>query len=216
VRAHFEFQLGRAVDLGGFRRAEEGSVYRLLLTTASPVVEECLAGEAASCWAALGVGASVPSWRAWIRPEAYVPAVAKLRGDPRLRDPGPVERCLATGDVAVCEGVLVDAGEQWIRATTPPPLLNAELVMDLAVYAAERGGPGAFERLQPSMGGNLRTRIGQAARSDPDEVVLAWVGDALAQGIDRSEDSRRQRSAALLWYLLLAIPAARSSRWRLD
>ena len=86
----------------------------------------------------------------------------------------------------------------------------------LAYFAALRGGEGAYERLQPTLGGDFRDRVGAAAQADPDAVVLAWIEETLGGGVDRSDGSRRRRSAALLWYVLLAIPAARSSRWRLD
>jgi hypothetical protein len=126
------------------------------------------------------------------------------------------EACLSSADPAICERVLLRHDDQLEEQGLVQVPLGSELVRDLTVYALEQGGTGAYERLVDSRGADLRQRLGEAAAADPDGLVLGWMEQVLTRGSSRADRSRRGRSAGLLWYLVFAGFAARSSRWRLD
>lgn len=216
VRRELATELGRSAALRGLSRRPEGLLYRALMLSPTVVVGECLAGDAGACWGAMGIGSEQPPWKAWVRPSEYAGIVSRIAVDrvpERLRRAR--DRCITSGSDAICESFFAELPPQLFDRFVRVPL-GTEMIADLARFALERGGAGSFERLLPSPGRDLRSRLGSSALMDPDDLVLAWVDDAVGRGVDRGRDSRRRRSSALLWYVLFMIPATRSTRWRLS
>lgn len=209
-------QLGQILRIRRLGRIQEEWVYRALMVSPAVVVGECLAGDPSACWGALGIGTEDPDWKAWVRPSEYSNILARI---PRDQVPDRLqverERCITSGLDAVCESFLSGLPPDLLRPLIPVPL-PIDLSMDLLAFAMETGGRGSFERLAPGLDRDLRARMVDASQTDPDELILAWVDEAIGRGVDRGPDSRRRRSSALLWYVLFMIPAARGTRWRLS
>lgn len=188
---------------------DPGLVYRRVVTAPSISARRCLAGEGRECWVALDLLPTEEPALRWYTPRERRVAVRREgRRGPRWI--GDYEACVHGGSDEACL--------RYLRGGTPAPL-DWMAVRSLASFALEVGGEGSYERLLA--GGRrdrqgLRTALAAAADMDPDRLAAAWADELRASRPDRSEEARKARWATLLWTIVFAGLAMRSTRWRSD
>ena len=211
---------------GPLRRpdAELPDLYRQLVLTPSIATERCVAGDAAGCWAALGLNVSDQPMTEW-----YTEAQAGLASN-RRKGAWEWFACAAQRPPERCDEPV--RARRW---TGLIPLAHP-LRADFLGFALEQGGEGALERLldhlpeeagtRRSRGGDpdvdhaafaesVRAGLADASGMEGDALVLAWRERLVESRPDVQADAERTRTATFAWIVLFTVLATRSSRWRL-
>lgn len=190
--------------------------YRQVATTSSIVTRACLSGDAEACGSAMALetafGRMGPEYEIevladWYTPEERRALVATRawfsRRAQRLR-----ARCVVDNDVSACDEYLLEFGYDW----TP---LGIDVRETLVAFALDRGGEGAWGRLveQPEM--TPAEALEYASGQPVDELLEGWRAELLAHRPETFEPLVPGSGRALLWTLLFAALAMRSTRWRL-
>lgn len=195
--------------------------YRMVATTRSRASRACLAGDTGACGSAMGlverqdVGPLGARWVVarlgeWYTPEerlALVRANVSPRNRGRLGDAR--RRCVADSDIAVCDRVLTE----YLRRDWTPyaPGVRETLV----AYAIERGGPGAWERLAEDPDMTPIEAMEHASGVPMSELLSGWRARLVASRPDAYEHLIPRSGMTLVWTLIFAALAMRSTRWRL-
>lgn len=194
-------------------------IYRDLVVTASASNRRCLEGDAAACWASLGL--DLPEAPARVLYTAdEVAAIAASRhatssqqswsyADTELHRLG--EACVSRADVGG-----YDACWEYVEmlgARAPQPLGPAAR-QSLAALALELGGPGAYDRLVANAALGPSAALSAASGLGPDELAAAWQDWVVLQRSQAYAGLGRARWAVLFWFLFFGLLAMRSTRWR--
>ena len=187
----------------------------------------CLAGEAAGCWAAHGLGfdGSLETLAGWytaderrdlVERSQYRLRLALVR-DQETRDvalePDPELRaCLEEGAQATCDRVLV-ANFGW--SLVAPYGMAPSQRWTLFWHAIGTGGEDAWARALERSEADPAELLTHASGLAPDELEVGWRESLVTNRPLLYADLSAARWAVLLWVLIFAAFAMRSTRWRL-
>ena len=180
-------------------------IYRKMVTAPSISARRCLGEDATECWVALGIEEVEEPALRWYTPEERRLAVRRV-GSMRLTWMEDFEACVHGGSDRACV--------RHLERGTPLPL-DSRVTHSLVSFALDAGGAGAYQRLLAASDRSLPEALGEAAGMDPDALVSVWVGEIRGARPDRRGEARRSSWATLLWIVVFAALAMRSTRWRL-
>lgn len=227
TKKHIRSAIGQvlAQDLGGtalgdwshggnpFEGRDPAQLYRWMVATASVAVHSCLDGGVDACIASLSLGPqSRDPLHVWYTAEQLA-AIDASRLDQPYRD------------LRACEAGMPTAGTP--RTDTGDPdceSLRGHAIWSLAPIrfaretlvgqALERGGLGAWSRLveDPSM--SPEQALEYASGVDLEELVTEWRAWIVTNRPEVYAGLGGKSAFALLWVLVFAALATRSTRWR--
>ena len=188
------------------RGVETDRVHRQLATSPSPDASACFRNNTSACARALGL---VPrdSLQGYSREQ--VRALAKARRIHPMEQGASWRSCVEGGDMTSCLRVIRQSGG---LPPALPPFGRANFLM----YVLEQGGPGAFARLISPEHTTAASAIVAAGKQPLPSLINGWR---------RHIEERRALSyaglpkaviAALLWTVVAALVAMRSTRRRAE
>ena len=185
------------------QRAHVEALYVELVTSPWHEVQMCYAGEISACRFALGIAGREDPWSQWYDAGDRRRLVERsFQGSPRLGE------CVTDHDDAACL-----AGLRFqSRDLTQTPFSRAAR-RNLLAAALLAGGSGAYERLV-STDGDLEQRLERAAGTSTDSLVVDWRDRILSAHPKTLDFEPESAWTAVVWCLVLAAVALRSSRWR--
>jgi hypothetical protein len=201
----------------------DATVYRLLAVTPSGATRACLGGDTGGCLAALGMGlgdaaAELPAWFAPEQRQAMVEQVDEFqRGrdgvggwTPRLdRDDPLARRCVEADDFGACDEVL--ASLDWVSSVPTSPDIRSHLFW----YAVLTGGEGAWVRVLERAESPTPELLEHVSELPLEELVGRWRAHLVESRPDAHAGLGATNLTVLLWALICAALAMRSTRWRL-
>jgi hypothetical protein len=216
-----EVGLGRWVAGDPFTERDPAEVYREMVLAGSQAVRRCLAGAIDACSDALGLGSRADIVSTWYTPVERRDRVLAWAGyDPvrgRFNAPGrwttesrrAVERCAGLETDDACDGFIDPAYTSW--APLAPHIRET-----VVARALELGGSTAWTRLlqDPEMAPG--DALAYAAGAPLEELLEAWREWVVAGRPDVHAGLAGSGGLALLWILIFAALAARSTRWRFN
>jgi hypothetical protein len=196
-----------------YRASPDGErAYRVLAGGESGATRDCLVGETSACMAALGFGFRDRADRlaSWFTDEERQAMVERAAENGRLdRDGPPYRRCIEENDARACDPILAEL--DWVTRSPVSDRLRAHLLW----YAALTGGDGAWERALGSAEAPVPEALARIAGRPVERLVADWRTDVVAMRPDVHAGLGGRGTRALLWSLIFAALAMRSTRWRL-
>ncbi|HEX6590120.1 MAG TPA: hypothetical protein VF039_14030 [Longimicrobiales bacterium] len=187
--------------------------YRTLSLSTSPAARACLAGVIERCMDALSLTEPGASWQAWYDEAGLVRwAVSEAGRVPRRERVSTREAAARACDegrtFAACRSLIEQRGG-------PPPPLQPVARASLLAFALEEGGAAAWGVLAADKAGTIADRLGAAAGMDAPALLEAWRARVVTERPTAFADLGRSSASILLWLIVLAALASRSTRWRL-
>ena len=189
---------------------DPGVIYRRLATTRSSTAKRCFDGAVADCVTALGLGGSEAGFERWYTPSEQRALVAEQQSFATHRELGEIwTGCAQDGDQAACDAFLRAVGHNgWAP-------LGTDDRASLITVALELGGEGAWARLQQDPSATPAQALESAAGMPIADVVGAWRAWVMERRPEVYSGLLPKSGLALVWTLLFAGLAMRSTRWRL-
>lgn len=188
-------------------------VYRRLALSPSRASRECMAGDALSCWTAMGLGPEDDAYPLddWYTPDERRALVGRLpwgRQFWSLRD-----ECVDFGDISSCDLIL---GDRLGALRDPAELapLQGEAREALLWITLQRGGKGAWDRLRSDPDATPAQALLSASGLTAEELASAWLEYVRANRPTSMADSGAGLLLALIWFAGFGTLAMRSTRWR--
>jgi len=189
-------------------------IYRELASTPSFAVRGCYRGQAAECWAALGLPRGEGGWKAWYTPEERRLLVSARFARSPVGDRVPLRRidllihgCLHLESDGACLKILED-----LPGATP---LSVSARASMVAEALSLGGEGAFARMINSPDTSVLGRLTYAAQLPADTLAARWRERVLLARPNLHAELPLAPISTVFWVLLLLLFATRSTRWRL-
>ena len=219
-----ELEAGGVGDWAGdnpFSRIDPAGLYREMISARSVAVRRCLGGDLDACTTSLGLSDDEVPFAENYTPEerrdrviewaGYDPVRRRLTNTLRWTEASrqELERCAELDTPDACDGFI----ERAQGAFTPLPQYVNESIVAMAL---EEGGPSAWTRLleDPSM--SAREALSYASGMSVDDLIAEWREWVVSNRPDVHADLGGSSALSLLWLLLFAAFAARSTRWRFD
>lgn len=189
---------------------DPADIYRMTATIPSRSVRDCLAGAVDECSASLGLveGATLD---AWYTVEEARALTLRTFGSLGAREEGLARfpSCVDGTDPSACLAFLES---QQGRDFTP---LHGVVRGSVVGYALRLGGNGAWVRLVEARDRPVDEALAHTAGVSVDQLVGEWRAWVVA-GRPAVHGSLASRSVfAMMWIVLFAALAMRSTRWRL-
>jgi hypothetical protein len=184
-------------------------IYRAIAVTPSRATRACLAGDVTACKHALGLDVGEDALDVWYTPEERRGLVLDLavRSGPQIRGEA-LDACRESSDPSACDRLLTGDTRRWAPAA-------GSVRSSLLWLALQRGGTGAWGRLVEDPAAEPEQVLAHVSGMDVDALVSEWRV-WLRENRPESYAGLGGKSAlALLWTLLFATLATRSTRWRL-
>ena len=195
---------------------DPGEAYRRLALRQAESIRACLAGNATSCWAAMGADLDQAEYplALWYSPEerqAQVRPRAYLR-----REPGTLaslyDGCMAN-DFDSCDAILQQTRyRNWNGSS---PTYNGGSRGTLTWVALHAGGAGAWDRLRASRDDAPGAALRAASGLDSGALAERWLEWIQASRPEPRETFDPNFPFALAWTVLFGALAMRSKRCRL-
>ena len=181
------------------------ALYAELATAPWRSARECFIGRLDECRRALGISGEDPvlDWFDAADRRHYVEEYLKYLPASQSR----YEACTGNDDAA-CVALMRLAP----RVAAPP--LSATTRALLLALALDAGGKNAFDRLLDSPTQPLGVRLAAAAGIPVDSLIGRWRSRVLAVRPKTVAADERVAWGAVVWSVLFALAALRSSRWR--
>ncbi len=183
-------------------------IAREVVSAPSQAARRCYRGDLAWCWEALGLADTIGAWERW-----YAPDERRLF----LEKSGP--RGGADGHRALWAGCVEqgrdDACGLLLEGMAPVIPLSGEARASFLLHVLRRGGEGALARLEAAPDGTLRERLLRASGEHPDTLMASWRREVLRAKPDAWAGLGWSPVLALVWVLVFAALATRSTRCRL-
>lgn len=189
---------------GGYyqERTDWAAVHRELATSSAIPAKECLAGRLSSCLVALALDTLPAGPRSW-----YTPARLRSLALARSRSSSP-ERLS-------CERGVTEACIDLLPLNAYPPPVSSRSRLAFLELALQHGGAGAFARLVGDPAAAVRESVAAAAGRPLEALAAEWRERALGARRSAGAGVGGTLAVTLLWSLVLAWLAARSTRCRL-
>jgi len=207
-------QVGLWVSGNPLQEPNLEAIYRVVATRRSQVTRACLAGDVSACASALSLGTrrqDLAQLSEWYTPEERRALVVAWRPELMSRFDRPERtRCVEGRDHAVCDEFLTSFGSMRRDWSPLPPSVRETLL----AYAVERGGPGAWERLLEDPDMEPGQALEHASGSTLPELLAGWRARLVEHRPETFEDLAPSTGLSLVWTILFAALAMRSTRWR--
>lgn len=198
-------------------------IYRELASTPSLAVRRCYEGDLRWCWEALGLTANEGGDRDWYSPPERRQLVENRYGFYRRFSSDDLDP--QTMLIRGCLDLMEDRACQLVLEGYPlregKPRRNYEIPLShrarssLASEALRMGGEGAYTRLNAHPELPIRTRLAEAANMPVDQLIGEWRTKVMASRPNVQAGLLWSPITLLVWLVVLALFAMRSSRWRL-
>jgi hypothetical protein len=195
--------------LDSLSRIQAEVVYVELATAPWERVKLCRAGDLEACGRVLGLETADDTVSLWYTVEDQRRAVERIGAHPGrdIRTSSDYIDC-TNGDDTACSALL----NQWMWLIGEP--LSATARGSILQVALEIGGDGALGRLARSAAPTMGARLSVAAGVPSDSLIARWRERILAAAPAQVILTGATGGTALVWVLLLAFLALRSTRWR--
>lgn len=189
---------------GGYyqKPTDWAAVHRELATSSAIPAKECLAGRPSSCLVALALDTLRAGPRSW-----YTPV--------RLRSMALARSRTASPDRLACERGVTEACVDLLPLNAYPPPVSTRSRLAFVELALQHGGAGAFARLVRGPSAAVRESVAAAAGRPLEALAAEWRERALRARSSAGAGVGGTLAVTLLWSLVLAWLAARSTRCRL-
>jgi hypothetical protein len=177
------------------------AVHRELATSSAVPAKQCLAGRLSACLVALALDTLPAGPRSW-----YTPARLRSMALARSRAASPERQACERGVTEVCIDMLP------LNAYPPPVSTRSRLAF--VELALQHGGEGAFARLVGDPSAVVREAVAAAAGRPLEALAAEWRERALGARSSAGAGVGATLATTLLWSLVLAALAARSTRCR--
>lgn len=189
----------------------DSDIYRRLATTNLGAGAECLSGNVLACEAMLGFGLAraadqLPSWFTRDERREMVERAAPGRVD---QDGALYRRCVEEDDARACDPLLSEL--DWVTWTPASDRLRAHVLW----YAARVGSEPAWQNALSSREAPMHEALASISGRPIEQLVADWRAYVVAQRPDVHADLGGRSTRVLLWSLIFAALAMRSSRWRM-
>ena len=184
-------------------------IYVELATSGSAVGRRCFAGHLSACRTALELDPVLDPVTEWYD-------ATDLR---RLIQRGVIQRgwgtaeesalCIEAGDDTACENLVRDRLEEAVLHPVSP--LTHHTLVETSLRL---GGDGAYGRMVRSEAATIADWIAAVADAPVDSVIARWHAEVIAARPARSPLTAATGWGAVMWILVLAATATRSTRWR--
>jgi len=185
------------------------SVYVELATSGSAVGRTCFAGDLTACRAALEldpVSDPIAEWYDTQDLRRFIERAGMSRGWGSTEEWIP---CVQESDDTACD--------RLFRARLEGSVLHPVSPMahqTLAATALQMGGDGAYGRMVQTVAPTVADWIAAAAAAPADSVVARWYSNVMAARPAPTTLTAATGWSALVWIVVLAAIATRSTRWR--
>ena len=185
-------------------------VYRRVATTSSEATRACLAGDAAACGSAMGLGTeqTVEQLQTWYTPAERRALVASSIQAGNRHWETDRRACLTDG--VRCEALMI----RYPYADWAP--LETDARISLVAYALEVGGEDAWARLVEDPEMNPSEALAHASGVAVGDLLQGWQQRLVEHRPDTFADLLPGTGRTVLWTLFFAGMALRSTRWRSD
>lgn len=200
-----------SLPVRGILTAHTRGIYTDLALGQSLAERSCFAGDVTACGRALGVVEVIDPALVLYEPAERRNLVAQHSWTFRRRSAVRLKECLDDGSDAACLELLRSLPDR--RELFP---LSHLARLNLAQFAFELGGEGAYTRFLDTGASSIADRLSRASGVTIDSLLVAWHAAVLAARPEPTLVSARLAWTSILWFFLLAYLATRSSRWRLD
>jgi len=213
--------LGRWVAGDPFVARDPEAIYRAVVLSPAQAVRRCLDGATDMCTSALGLDLGPDVAETWYTPEERRDRVLAWAGFDDVQDlydaPADwnpearqaLESCVRLSTNDACNRFVDPGFSEW----APIPAYVRETVVTLAM---ELGGPGAWTRLVEDPAMSPEEALPYAAGVSLDELIGEWRNRVVASRPDVHAGLGGSSLLALLWVLIFAALATRSTRWRFN
>jgi hypothetical protein len=201
--------LGGRFEMQDANRTSLGWTYVELVTSPSQAVRACLGGDLNACGSALVLNeVENPELEWYNAAERRVVVGRRLPGKSPDRAQFWLECVRDSVDAACVQFLTAEADE------VPPPLsLGARRT--LVGVALESGGKGAYSRLVSTGTSDRKASLATAAGQTPDSLLASWRMAVFSARPKPTTLAYGGATTTILWIVLFAAAATRSSRWRL-
>jgi hypothetical protein len=207
-------RVGRWVGGNPLQEPDLEAIYRVVATRRSQVTRACLAGDVSACASSLSLGTGrqdLTQLSEWYTPEERRALIVAWRPELMSRFDGPEwTLCVEGRDHAVCDEILTNFRSIQRDWSPLPQSVRATLL----AYAVERGGPGAWERLVEDPDMEPGQALEHASGSTLPELLAGWRARLVEHRPEPFEDLAPSTGLSLVWTILFAALAMRSTRWR--
>lgn len=187
------------------------SVFRHLARAPSQAARACVSGDSQACLVVTGLQIDDYPIDDWYGPDERRYLVATKRDDLGAFPHGQLEACLG-GDNATCDGLLEEVGRGRDAHWAEP--VHGDVRNSLLWFALQTGGTGAWDRLLAAADQGPRAALEAASGLDAVTLAGRWRDDLLRERPASHAGLGGTALGAAFWILVLALLAARSSRWR--
>jgi hypothetical protein len=203
--------LGNELPLEGAFTVHDRALFVELATGELKAAHDCYSGDLSVCGLALGVLDAEDPFRRLYQPSERRELV-RQHGWVLSNRMAPVyaECTVSQSDEACLEWLRTRSSRQNLLP------LSASARRHFAQTALGIGGGGAYTRLAAGDLTPIGQRLAAAAGIAVDSLLVLWHQKVIAARPDSTLITARLGLTALVWIILLALVAMRSSRWRLD
>jgi len=187
---------------------DPASLYRRVALTRSSATRSCLGGDVEACIGALGLQPTTRGVSDWYEPEEIVELATRMIGKFGRTELPEANACTTGRDPASCERLLDRVYDDWAPIGTGGRL-------SLLVYAVEVGPPGGWGRAIEHADAPTPELLETVADMPVDRIVAGWRARLVANRTGPHVRLASQGALALLWTLVFAGLASRSTRWRM-
>jgi hypothetical protein len=186
--------------------------YRALALTNIGATRECLNGSTGACGAALGfgydeAGAAVAEWFTPQHRREMVQRTMELRG--RIDGDDPLARsCIDVNDAQACDALLARLG--WVHWVPVSDRLRAHALW----FAVRSGGDDAWRRALERADAPVPDVLEYVSGLPLADLLAAWRGELVENRPDARAGLDGRGLRVLLWSMVFAAFAMRSTRWR--
>lgn len=197
---------------GNVRPPEDPTlVYRRLASAPSVAARACFDGDLDACWSVLAVDLRndlypLPEWYSPDERRAMVARAGTVR-----RDREGWSACIEEGSTSACDAFLLNLHmDMGYLAPVGYPARKA-----LLWIALTRGGSGAWDRIRQDPDMSVGDALRYASGMDTQALAAAWRDWVMERRPDSQAGFDPRLLLALLWVVVFATLAMRSTRWRL-
>ena len=203
--------------------SDDATVYRLMAVTPSGATRACLSGDARACLATLGMGfgGAADDLPGWFTPEQRREMVFAAdmfqRGrdgvggwTPRVNGDDPlVRRCVEADDASACDQLLSTL--EWVSSVPTSSDIRGHFFW----YAVRTGGEGAWARALERAEAPIPELLEHVSGLPLEELATLWRSRLIESRPDVHAGLGATQLTVLVWALIFAALAMRSTRWRL-
>lgn len=181
-------------------------IYRTMVSSPSPAVQQCRSGDLGACERALGLADPGPMWSGWYDERQL---------DAWMRGQGPGYAHQTDRNACYVQRAPDACARLAAEGIGPPPPFVRQVRESVVAHALELGGPSGYQRVLADTTGPVSRQLGRVAGTSPDSLLMSWRRTILDARPELTAGLGGSWLATLFWVVAISALAMRSSRWRL-